>query len=355
MTMSPFRTCLPYLALVLASACVTPFEEVANVPQGQASEPQEEPGPTPADFDPYFVESEGLPRPKGPEVITRNVLQDSSGGIWLATWHGLMRFDGTTFTNVTKEEGLRPFRCFCLFEDRDANVWIGTVGAGVMRYDGERYTNFTTKDGLVDDVVLSIHQDRTGNLWFGGLGLTKFDGETFTTFSEADGFTDLDVNSISEAEDGTLWFGTRSALFRYDGERFTNFTDEQSLSIVGYIPTVIDRRGDLWFGGQNGIYHFDGESLRHPFPSSSYSMMEDSQGHIWFSGGVLRNAGSEPGTSVLNRFDPAAGIENLVVEREQFVIWNGAIFGLTEDRDGSLWIGTGGGVARIADERVHHY
>lgn len=311
--------------------------------------------PAALDHDPYFVESPGTPGPRGPEVITRNVLQDRDGVFWLATWNGVLRFDGTTFSNFTKDEGLRPFRCFSLLEDRDGVLWFGTTGAGVVRHDGERTTSFTTEDGLVDDVVLSMLQDRDGDIWFGSLGLSRFDGTSFTSFTDEDGFTSSDVNSISEAPDGTLWFGTRGALFRYDGERFADFTEEQGLNIVGYIPTVIDRAGHLWFGGQNGLYHFDGETLRHPFPSASYSLLEDSRGRLWFSGGVLRGEGSRPGTSVLNRFDPTAGLENLIDEREQFVIESGAIFGLTEDRDGDVWVGTGAGVARISGDSVRYY
>ncbi|MBT8486895.1 MAG: hypothetical protein KJO43_15050, partial [Phycisphaerae bacterium] len=111
------------------------------------------------DVDPYFVESSGLASKRGPEVITRNILQDRTGLLWLATWHGVMRFDGTTFTNVTNKEGLRRYRAFCLLEDHQDNIWLGTTGAGVYRYDGKTYANYTTKNGLVDNTVLSMMQD----------------------------------------------------------------------------------------------------------------------------------------------------------------------------------------------------
>lgn len=315
---------------------------------GQASSPaSEEP-----DVDPYFRESSGISSDVGPQVITRNVLQDRRGGFWLATWNGILRYDGSTFTNVTNEEGLRRYRAFSLLEDREGNVWVGTVGAGVYRYDGSTYTNFTTDDGLVDDRVLSMFQDRDGDLWFGAMGLSKYDGTTFTSFTEADGFTSSDVNSVSQAPDGSLWFGTRGALFRYDGERFVDFTAEHEVGVdkSGYIPTLIDRAGHLWFGGAHGIYHYDGERLRHLFPLTCFSLFEDSRGHIWFSGGGLDGDEPRSGTSVLNRFDPAAGLDDILAASQRFEIESPALFGLTEDKEGKIWFGAGRGVGRIDGE-----
>ena len=310
-----------------------------------------------ADVDPYFSESSGISSSTGPNVITRNLLQDHNGVFWLATWKGIMRYDGEIFTNVTNKERLRRYRAFCLLEDRQKNIWLGTVGAGLYRFDGNNYTNFTTEDGLADNAVLSMMQDRDNNIWFGGLGLTKYDGATFTSFGKADGFTNSDVNSISQSADGSIWFGTRGALFRYDGKTFVNFTKKHSLNIMGssYIPTLIDRRGHLWFGGANGLFHYDGKKVQRVFQPACFSLFEDSRGKIWFSGGTLKGEDPKPGFSVLNSFDLSAGLENIVVKREQIEIRQGAIFGLCEDKDGNIWFGTGRGIGRIDGGKVKYY
>ena len=183
------------------------------------------------DIDPYFVESVELSSNKGPQVITRNILQDSEGDFWLATWNGIMLYDGTTFTNVTNKEQLRRYRTFSLLQDHQNNIWLGTTGAGVYRYDGQTYTNFTTDDGLSDNGILSMMQDADNNIWFGGMGLTKYDGSSFTSFAEKDGFTGAEVGSITQAPDGTIWFGTRGALFQFDGKSFVDFTKANQVDI----------------------------------------------------------------------------------------------------------------------------
>jgi len=344
------RTC--FLTCLILVACAL----IPRQAHAQRAEPAKSAVASRTDVDPYFVESSGISNSTGPQVITRNVLQDSQGVYWLATWHGVMRYDGTTFTNVTNQEGLRRYRVFCLLEDRQDDIWLGTTGAGVYRYDGSRYTNFTTQDGLVDDTVLSMLQDREGNLWFGGMGLTKYDGTSFTSFTEADGFTSSDVHSIAEAPDGSLWFGTRGALFRYDGETFVNFTAEHGVEIErnSYTPALVDRRGHVWFSGSRGLHHYDGASVRRVFEPASFSLMEDSHGTIWFSGGALEGADPRPGTTVLNRFDPAAGVEDILTAREQIEVKAGAVFGMTEDGDGTIWFGTGSGIGRIDGETVQY-
>ncbi len=153
-------------------------------------------------------------------------------------------------------------------------------------------------------------------------------------------------------------FGTRGALFHYDGDTFVNFTEEHGVNIerASYIPTVIDRKGHLWFSGSKGLYHYDGKKVRHVFQPACFSLFEDSQGNIWFSGGWLKGEeGPKPGISVLNRFDPAAGLENILAARQQIEVNAGAIFGLTEDKDGNIWFGTGSGIGRIDGDTIQYY
>ncbi|MCA8941328.1 MAG: hypothetical protein KDB80_02105 [Planctomycetes bacterium] len=333
-------------ALLTSASCSTQPHDNVEAPSESAT-----------DVDPYFRESSAISSEIGPQVITRDVLQDRRGDYWLATWNGIVQFDGKTFTNVTNRDGLRRYRAFHVCEDREGNLWFATVGAGVYRFDGTDYTNYTTEDGLVDDAVLTILQDRDGTMWFGGMGLTRFDGRTFTAFDEGDGFTSSDVHSISQAADGSLWIGTRGALFRYDGSSFVNFTAQHDVDIDpnSYTPAIIDRRGHVWFGGSNGLYHYDGVKVRQLFEPACFSLMEDSRGGIWFSGGAIEGQDPIRGTVVLNRFDPAAGLDQFLATRTQIEVPTGAVFDLTEDRDGTIWFGAGSGVGRIDGDSVRFY
>jgi ligand-binding sensor domain-containing protein len=73
-------------------------------------------------------------------------------------------------------------RVYCINEDNDGNIWIGTVDTGVWKYDGNVLTNYTTKDGLTSNAVNTIYKDKKGALWFGtdSNGICKFNGMKFT-------------------------------------------------------------------------------------------------------------------------------------------------------------------------------
>lgn len=345
------------VVFVAQCACTSWPPKTADAQTTPASEIGSKPAAANPDVDPVFAESSRVSSKTGPQTITRNILQDSEGGFWLASWNGIIRFDGTTFTNVTNQKRLRRYRTFSLLEDHQKNIWLGTIGAGLYRFDGKTYTNFTKKDGLVGDVVLSMMQDGENNIWFGGLGATKYDGSHFTSFGKEDGFTNSDVNSISQAADGSIWFGTRGALFHYDGKKFVNFTKQHALNISSnsYIPTLIDRKGQLWFGGGNGIYLYNGKRVRHVSKDPCFSLMEDSQGNLWFTGGAFQGKDPKPGISVLNRLAPTGGFENNLAARKQFEVQAGMIFGLTEDKDGNIWFGTTRGIGRIDGNAVRYH
>src|SRR5688500_9109373 len=53
----------------------------------------------------------------GPNNITRNIIQDRKGNIWIASWEGVFRYDGKSFTNITSK--VSSARFFSLLEDRN--------------------------------------------------------------------------------------------------------------------------------------------------------------------------------------------------------------------------------------------
>jgi len=119
----------------------------------------------------------------------RSVYEDSKGRLWIGNnWIGLLMRVGGTTINVTDALGKdqidpdgepQPFRVFSIGEDRDGNIWFGTVDRGVWRYDGESLRQYTEKDGLETTGVFAITTDRNGDLLVGGNGVFRFDGTRF--------------------------------------------------------------------------------------------------------------------------------------------------------------------------------
>ncbi len=70
------------------------------------------------------------------------------------------------FRNYTIYDGLVQMKPFCLFEDSNSFLWIGTRN-GVSKYDGKEFTSFRKDDGLPHSVVLNIVEDNKGNILIG--------------------------------------------------------------------------------------------------------------------------------------------------------------------------------------------
>jgi len=92
----------------------------------------------------------------GPNSMVRNVKQDRNGNILIASYKGVFRYDGTSFTNLTSEISSPRFSSsWDVLEDRKGNLWFGTKDSGVycypsapLRAGGKSFQHFTTKDGL---------------------------------------------------------------------------------------------------------------------------------------------------------------------------------------------------------------
>ena len=79
----------------------------------------------------------GLPN----DAVTA-VVQTHDGYLWLATYDGLARFDGVTFTNFDSSTTpeMHSARVTSLFEDSKDNLWIGFETGELVRYrDGHFY------------------------------------------------------------------------------------------------------------------------------------------------------------------------------------------------------------------------
>ena len=312
-------------------------------------------------LDPAFVRVESV-SDHAPNVITRQILQDASGNLWFATYGGVVRYDGSVYTNITNEVPLAPTRAFSLLRDRHDNIWIGTIGAGAYRYDGASYTQITTRDGLASNAVLSMMEDRDGNIWFGHErgGVTRLADKQFTAFGAKDGFTDDDVSSISQDATGRIWFGTRGGLFQFNGKSFKTLEQAAALPTGGYIPTLIDGNGQLWFGGGGGLHQFDGAQLRQYSAAPAWALELGADGSIWFAGQSELHR-IEPGnarqtipapvwTAPKGSFWPAAKVESAIIDAGTV---GAMVFGLFEDHNGALWISTFG-VARRDGDRIRY-
>jgi ligand-binding sensor domain-containing protein len=229
-----------------------------------------------------FKTAEGL---HGPGCV---LLVDRNGTLWAGTNDGAFRFDGARFqpfdisTPAIKEPSHKwvKGKVWEIIEDSKGHIWFGRDGYGATKYDGTSFTHFTKEDGLCSNNVASITEDVEGNLWFGCItsdfppiqegGVARYDGKTFTQFTAVKGLTANDVYTVYAMRSGHVWIAavgvgayryTPPSLLRTDRLPFTLFdvTERPHLIQNFGVQTILeDRKGTLWFGFSGGLFRFNG-------------------------------------------------------------------------------------------------
>lgn len=287
--------------------------------------------------DPYFIESSDVVSQYAPDHITREILQDRKGNFWLATWMGIVKYDGRVFTNYTVKENLIRFHVVCCYEDSKGNLWFGTARGGVYRYNGEQFTLFTRLDGLIDNNVADIIEDKAGNVWFGTEhGASCYNGKSFTNFKAIDGLTDDFVNCIMQDRSGKLWFGCTDGLFSFDGSSFTKKKDVPFTRITGLLE---DRKGNFWVASFDGLIRYDESKTKYRrflTEHLTYYIIEDKAGNILLSHSESNPKYSNIPTQVLYKFN--AGSFSRIAEKGEQNDFQ--VFGKMVDKDNNIWFGT---------------
>lgn len=308
----------------------------------------------------------------GPNQITRNIIQDRKGNIWIAAFDGIFRYDGKSFTNITSK--VSSARFFSVLEDRKGNLWFGSIGSGVYYYDGKSFRNFTAKEGFAGNGVTAIYEDKTGNIWFGTeAGASRYDGKSFRNFkmrevpppTDADSvhvsvyqhqlpegsWMHNDVNSIIEDKTGKLWFGTRGYACVYDGKTFTTITNNDGKPFANVRSIIKDKKGNIWLGGNDGLWRYDGSIFTNFTRNFVGYVYEDRKGNIWTSSEssndlsrLLSGYNANTAAWALSRYDEKSLSNKKPTVTE--ITHKPMIFGILEDDKGNIWFGAVDGVYR---------
>jgi ligand-binding sensor domain-containing protein len=277
--------------------------------------------------------------------MVRNVRKARNGDILIASYIGVYRYDGKSFTNITSTINWPTF--WDVLEDRKGNLWLASQDSGVYYYNGKSFQLFTTKDGPAINSALHIYEDRAGNIWFGS---HRYDGKSIRNFTTKDGFPSNSIRLLLEDRTGKLWFGAQGEnMFVYDGKTFTVLKNKDGKAFKNVWSIIEDKKGNIWFGDVDGLWRYDGSTYTRISQKGAYAIIEDKKGNIWTTG-----ADGPPGNAQawsLSRYDQKSLYDKNPTVTE---IMSGppALLGLLEANDGSIWFGSMKGVYRYDGKTI---
>ncbi|MEI9917639.1 MAG: two-component regulator propeller domain-containing protein [Bacteroidota bacterium] len=220
-----------------------------------------------------------------------------------------------------------------VFEDDDGTLYIGTRGGGLNIVDASRKATkvINTSRGLSNNTVLSINKDKQKNIWIGidGEGIDMIQHRTGRIFHFPRDFenkTDIGFNfvyAICVDAFGDLWLGT-------------------SGNGVLHMKVVETPGGKYRLEHYNQISHNPSGTMPVTINSNIvYSIVEETPNILWFG---TRGAGIYRYNSLANRveehFHTGSAIENRLVDND--------VLSLHVTKNDELWVGTSGGVSRLA-------
>lgn len=279
----------------------------------------------------------------GPNTMVRHIKKDRNGTILIAaSWGGVFRYDGKSFTNLTSKIGSHRF--WDVLEDRRGNLWFASTDSGVYNYNGKSFKHFTTREGLVNNSVMSIYEDKAGVIWFGtGGGVSRYDGKSFRNFTTKGGLPHNGVTTIMEDKTGKLWIGTGGGPCFYDGKTFTVLKNKDGKAFNNIWSIIEDKKGNIWFGG-NGLWRYNGSTFTHITRKFIGNVYEDNKGNVWTTGEVKPN-----GDWALSHYDQKSLYTKkpTVAEiKSKYEGSKGMLCGILEANDGSILVGGLDGVYR---------
>jgi signal transduction histidine kinase/ligand-binding sensor domain-containing protein len=266
----------------------------------------------------------------------RVLFEDRNGDVWVGTTVGLHRFARRRVTPIT-DLGLVTG----VEADRDGSIWVGT-SSGLLRLAGTQRQHFGLNEGLPSLQVRALHRDRNGTIWVGTeAGIAAIRGTQLEALPLHEGQWPAGVMAVAGVPDGSVWIATQDhGLFRWQGGRL----EPVDLSEHGRSSESVfaDSHGRIWLGlAGGGLGVLEHDSLRvlregDRFHRSDLTFYEDADGAVWFGGGgrLTRYRDGE-----LSAITTANGLPPDTIR---------AIVG---DGQGNLWIGTSGGILRVAADQ----
>jgi signal transduction histidine kinase/ligand-binding sensor domain-containing protein len=294
-----------------------------------------------------------------------DVYKSRDNTIWIAACDGVSQFFPETKTfksyacSKTSNKLFPNFSAQCVTEDAKGNIWFGTYGGGIVKFNREKevftsyYNNLTKGNSYSDNIINKIILLDSEHLLVathGGVFDFHISDSTYSRFnniSEPSTFLLKDNNNdiwVATTESGMLHFDSegKNTILQAEAENKTGLPENR-------INTIFqDRQGIYWLGlhsygvayfsnSPNQFYHYCYEEKSNAIIGNEvYGLAEDANKNIWI--------GTLDGLSIFN--PQTRTFKNLKAGESDKTISENRIWSLKYDTAGYMWIGYANGAGR---------
>ena len=310
----------------------------------------------------------------------QSLLKNSEDQILVGTANNLnlLDFDNPYFKNLSKNKRgshvLNDNVIFSILKD-GKDLWVGTSDGGLnlVREDSTYYFTENQNDpfSISGNVVREICKDEVNDrIWMATTrGLSMIDLKTFDAEKpkfrvfryEIDNPNSINndfLKGIALDKSGTVWgaaFGHGIFSLKLDSngnvtiDRYKNEKNNSNSLINDFAQCIsLDQSGDVWVGSQGGLTKLSFKNQLNPIftnytrnedlenslsHNSVYDILVDDKNNKWIATRYGLNLWQQDGTF------------KSWTEQEQFT--SAIIYGIQDDFDGNLWLGTTAGIVHF--------
>ncbi|MGQ1785882.1 MULTISPECIES: two-component regulator propeller domain-containing protein [unclassified Saccharicrinis] len=305
-----------------------------------------------------------------PQNFVYCLVQDHNGYLWIGTGEGLVRYDGIHFRTYTQKDSLASDFVYSLFVDIDGILWVGHNNGALSYFKNGSFHKIIPAERATSPIN-DICQDNMGNIWatVQNNGLLKINKQKqITAYFQHDIFKDKLYYSISSVDPFNFLLGTSEGLLHLKLNQDGNAERVEEIMDIPptKINTIVKRKaieGEYWIATEDeGFYMFqyDENTAKHYANNklcvkfnieyeNILDIYEEKDGNLLLA---------TWGNGVIKLFLDAA--TQTFIESFKFDTENGLnhdfIRAILGDREDNYWFATyGGGVSVLLNDYFIHY
>lgn len=295
---------------------------------------------------------------------------NKEGDIYIGTNKGIYIYDKKNDSFISYKHLFNDinFSVQSILEDKNKDLWIGTMGNGLYLLDKNRKTskhyipNRDNPFSIRGRTIYSIIESRNGTIWIstdtGWLEKIRFDAINYKQyFIKKKIYPKVTnrINCVFLSKPGEFLIGsTYNGLFKYTNNTFSKinfYSLNKNFSQNAIITTICrDKDGFLWIGSVNGLLRIDEKNNTHTLFKSNpndknslridtiIKLYEDRKGILWIGTGAGLEKYDKKKNSFIH-YHQKLGDKNSLS--------NNAVFSILEDSFGNFWVGTFGGLNKF--------
>ena len=262
----------------------------------------------------------------------KDIIQDESGYLWIATYGGVCRFDGDQFISYKTTDGLLSNEVTCISDRKNGEIWVGTrKGINIIKNGVVEPFNIVSNDEKVrlswtsyieflDKNQILIGQEMRQTLLLEGDSLIK----------------KIEQTNCAKFHSGTLIIGTSDKGLYSIKDNDTIYLDvEKGLSSNHVMDITFSDNNTFIVGTQSGLsFVKNGQIIQNSFSKKLSFLQEPISSVTYFNNQICLAKSSD--VYILNKD------QQLIQLNSSNGLANSFKNKVFTDREGVIWMGTDG-------------